>query len=279
MSKIQSHSPFAVTCFLVVPAVILASVTSGFTQAFTNLNFESANIPAGTQVAGFIPATSGLPGWTTYATSPGSGSNSISQIFYDLVSTGGAGISVNDSNAPFSSSYGPISGKYSAYLFSENDGNALYGVGISQRGLVPFGTESLQVQVGFASSPFVITLGGQTIDMVPEHAFSNYTLYGGDISAFAGKIETLTFAETIPSDGAFSPGILSLDNIVFSTSPTPEPGTCGLFLGGMVLLGARKALGARHGATKKANCQSCLHVTASPPLRVDCGARDCYSSN
>jgi hypothetical protein len=213
----------------------------GFCQAFTNLNFESASIPAGTQITSFIPISDALPGWTAFGTSPSMGSNSATQIYYNLVSTGGAGISINDTNAPFATAFGPISGKYSAYLYSENDGgSALYSVGISQTGLVPVGSESLQVQVGEASSPFVITLGGQTIDMIPEQVFANYTLYAGDVSAFAGKVENLTLTETIPSSGEFSPGILSVDDFQFLTSPVPEPGTLPLAAVGAVLIGLKR---------------------------------------
>jgi hypothetical protein len=207
--------------------------------SFRNLNFESANVPSGTQAGSFVPVGVAFPGWTAFETSSSTGSNSFSQVYYDLVSTGGQGVSVNDSNVPFAPGYGPISGKFSAYLYSGNQGNVLFSVGISQTGLVPLGTESLQFQVGFATSPFIVTLGGQTINIVPLEAFSGYTEYGGDISAFAGQTQTLTFTETFPSVGA-PPGGLSLDNIIFSTSPVPEPGTLALLVAGAALLGLRR---------------------------------------
>jgi PEP-CTERM motif len=229
-------------CILLLP---LFGFESGLAQGFINLNFESANIPAGTQTGSFIPISDAFPGWTAFQTSPNTGSNSLSAAWYDLVSTGGEGISVNDANAPFG--FGSISGKYSAYLFSGNAGNVSYDVGISQTGLVPSGTESLQFQVGEASSPFKVTLGGETINVLPLANFSTYTLYGGNVSSFAGQAETLTLTETFPTMYG-PPGILSLDNILFSTMAVPEPTTFGLLvLGGAIFFGWRR----RHGVAPK----------------------------
>jgi hypothetical protein len=221
-------------------AIVNCSISHGIAQGFVNLDFESANVPSGTQPITLVSTSSGLPGWTAFGTSASLGSNSVTQIYYDAVSGQGPEICVNDANASFggTSGFGPISGKYSVYLFSGNSGSVLDDVGISQTGLVPLGTQSLQFQAGFATSPFIVTLGGQTISIVPLAIFSNYTEYGGDISAFAGPTETLAFTETFPASGP-PPGILSLDNIVFSSSPTPEPAACALILGGAVLFGFR----------------------------------------
>ncbi|HXC99937.1 MAG TPA: PEP-CTERM sorting domain-containing protein [Verrucomicrobiae bacterium] len=222
--------------FLIVLGVTGSASQGNAQGTFRNLGFESASIPT-VQVGSLVPASEAMPDWNLYVTSPGGGSNSLSQVSYDGVSTGGDEVSIDDSGA--SPGFGPISGKYSAYLYSGNQGNVLFSVGISQTGLVPLGTESLQFQVGFATSPFIVTLGGQTINIVPLAAFSGYTEYGGDISAFAGQTQTLTFTETFPSVGA-PPGGLSLDNIIFSTSPVPEPGTLALLVAGAALLGLRR---------------------------------------
>jgi hypothetical protein len=203
---------------------------------FQNLNFEAANIPPGSQPDSFIAVTNALPGWTASFTSSTNGTTIATIVNYDSVSLGGETISINDSNTGYG--FGPISGKYSVYLFSGNEGSTLYTPSISQAGFVPFGTESLQFQVGIATSPFIVTLDGEIINIAPLATFSTYTLYGGDVSAFAGLNETLTFTETFPTTFA-PPGIFSLDNIIFSTSPVPEPGTCGLILCGAVLFGLK----------------------------------------
>jgi hypothetical protein len=228
-------------CALVL-CLLSAGAERGFSLAFTNLNFESANVSGYPAGAMDVPVGAALPGWTAFAISAGGGFNSLSQVWYDGVSGGGTAISINDANLPFGyGGFGPISGKYSLYLFAGEGANsfALQDAGISQTGLVPFGTESLAVQVGLASNPFIITLNGQIINMVAEATLPTYTEYGGDVSAFAGKIETLTITETPPTMGA-PPGIMSLDDIVFSTTPVPEPGTLTLLGVGAMLLGLRR---------------------------------------
>ena len=225
-------------CALIL-CLLSFGVARGFGQGFINLNFESANVSGYSANAMNVPVGAALPGWTAFDINAGTGSNSLSQVWYDGVSTGGTGISINDANAPFPTAFGPISGRYSVYLFAGEGDNTLQNAGIGQTGLVPAGTESLAVQVGLDSSPFIVTLGGQVINMVPEATLPTYTEYGGDISAFADKVETLTITETFPTAYA-PPGIMSLDDIIFSTTPVPEPETLALLATGGGLLIARR---------------------------------------
>ena len=96
---------------------------------------------------------------------------------------------------------------------------------ISQAGFVPFGTESLQFQVGIATSPFIVTLDGEIINIAPLATFSTYTLYGGDVSAFAGLNETLTFHEKrFRPHFAHSRHIFPGQHHFLDSSPVPEPG-------------------------------------------------------
>src|SRR5208282_3134001 len=157
-------------------------------QGFMNLNFESANIPNSTSPNSPIPITAGLPNWSGYFISS-TATNQVTQVTYDGISLGGNAISVIDSNAP---SFEPLQGRYSAFLFGGGS-DPFYSATISQTGMVPSGTESLLIDAYLSGASFVVTLGGQTINMVPLQTFSNYTLYGGDISSFAGELETLSF--------------------------------------------------------------------------------------
>ena len=113
--------------------------------------------------------------------------------------------------------------------------NSFYSATISQTGIVPTGTESLQVQIGNYGDPFIVSLGGQSINMVPLATFAHYTLYGGDVSSFGGHLETLSF--TAPPAAVTQPSFLEVDNIQFLTTPVPEPGTLALVAMGAVLLG------------------------------------------
>jgi hypothetical protein len=223
---------------IAILGIVLSTARTQGALEFTNLNFESANIPPGTRVGSFIPISEALPGWTASFYSSNTGTINATEINYDAISTGGQVISVNDTNTGYAIS-GPISGNYSAYLESGNEGNTFFTASISQTAYVPGGAESLQFQVGIATSPFIVTLGGQVINMQPLATFSTYTEYGGDVAAFGGQVENLTITETFPTQFA-PPGFLSLDNIIFSASPVPEPGTCGLILCGAVLFGIKR---------------------------------------
>jgi hypothetical protein len=72
--------------------------------------------------------------------------------------------------------------------------------------------------------------------MIPLQTFSNYTLYGGDVSAFAGQVSQLSFASL--AGGA--PNELLVDNIQFSSQLIPEPSVFGLLALVGLFLGLRR---------------------------------------
>ena len=90
----------------------------------------------------------------------------------------------------------------------------------------------MDVNAGYG---FTVTLGGQTINMVPLQAFPAYTTYGGDVSGLAGLVAQLSV--TAPPTGV--PNAVLLDNIRFSSQFVPEPGIFGLCALGALLLGWR----------------------------------------
>jgi hypothetical protein len=206
----------------------------GFCLGFTNLNFESAHVSGYPVNAMGVPISAALPGWNASFSNATSGTLAASQVWYDGLSGGGSAISINDTNTGFG--FVPLQGKYSAMLFGGGpSSNSFYSATISQTGIVPTGTESLQVQIGNYGDAFIVSLSGETINMVPLATFAHYTLYGGDVSTFAGQLETLSF--TAPPAAVTQPSFLEVDNILFSTSPVPEPGTLALAAMGAVLLG------------------------------------------
>ena len=207
--------------------LLFAFCRSAEAQGFINLNFESANV-SGYAVGSLVPTNAALPGWIAFF-----GSNESSVVAYDGISAGGAVISVVDSNAA-QYGYAPLQGKYSAALFGQGLTSPEISVAISQTGLVPSGTMSLQVEMAWLFAAPVVTLGGQAITMVPLQTFSNYTLYGGDISSFAGQVATLSFTEPPPPIG--TPSSVLLDGIAFSSQPIPEPGQWTLLGVGSLLL-------------------------------------------
>ena len=220
-------------CAILVGALITTD-NRIYSQGFINLNFESANIPGSTEVGSLVPISAGLPGWSGYYISSAS-TDQETQVAYDGISIGGAVISILDINAAqYGPNFNPIEGRYSAALFGE--GGVPVSTMISQTGLVPGGTMSLRAKWWSTVDP-VVTLGGQTVNMVPLETFPTYTLYGGDISSFAGKVVTLSFTEPPPAQG--SPSMLVLDNILFSNQAVPEAGVFGLWALGAWMVGGR----------------------------------------
>jgi hypothetical protein len=161
-----------------------------------------------------------------------SGANQLSLVDYNPSTLGvPASVDLVGSNADV------IDGNFSVLL--SGDGS------ISQTGLVPSGTESLlfdATSYDVTPSSLLVSLGGENLSYTAVSSSTNssglsYNVYAANISAFAGKIETLTFA--------VAPGFMGLDDIEFSPEIIPEPSAASLlFLGGGIFmcLRARKKL-------------------------------------
>jgi len=162
----------------------------------------------------------------------------VTRVWYDTLSLGGNAISVMDANIGYSLT--PIQGSYSVLLFGGGN-TVLYSAAISQTGLVPSSARTILVDVSSwtpdAIPPSFVTLGGQSIDMVPVEKFATYTRYGGDITPFAGQVAGLNIIE--PPAVGVQPSLLELDNIMFSSEAIPEPSVFGLSALGAVLLAWR----------------------------------------
>ena len=223
---------------IIFTAALLSLAESCFAQGFMNLNFESANVSGYSPPSFSVPITNALPGWSgSYSNSTSGGGFATTQAAYDLMTLGNF-IEVIDTNFV----YNPLQGNYSAVLFwggGNGGGPTFYSSTISQTGLVPAGTASLLFDAFAAGAPFIVTLGGETINVTPLQTFSNYTLYGGNVpSIMAGQSETLSFTET--ADSVNQAGLFELDNIQFSTQSIPEPSTFALAAFGAMLLGLRR---------------------------------------
>ena len=219
--------PQTTVCLAVGLALILTAASSPAQGTFQNLGFEFANPSGYPPGSSGVPINAAFPGWSGFY-----GSVQTSRVWYDGISIGGAMISIVDSHVSIPS-FGPIKGSYSAYLFGGGD-LVLTSSTISQTGVVPDGAQSLLMDAKVSGAAFVVMLGGQTINMIPLQTFPNYTTYGGDISAFSGQLETLSF--TIPPASGVQPSMFKLDNIVFSSQVIPEPSVFGLCASGVLLL-------------------------------------------
>jgi hypothetical protein len=190
---------------------------------FQNLNFEEANPAAGHTLATLFP------GWQAFYNS-----TPVSVVGYDDESTGAALLSIQDDKA----GYMPIQGNYTAFLQSAVVGSQSTSVTLSQTGLVPNGTESIELDANEPNGgAFAVTLGGDNISMFPLKTFSGYTLYGGNVSAWAGQDAALNITQMAAptSNGEYSPSLLELDDITFSPGAVPEPSALALTgIGGLL---------------------------------------------
>lgn len=232
---------------VIFTAVLITSAESCFTQGFVNLNFESASlVPAGGYYVQFNQA---FPGWTGTC-----GGVQQTLALYNEVYLDTAGIAIIDHNwtnsAAYINNFGYppldtlIQGNYTAILMS--------GLGpptgqpadtsLSQTGLVPAGTQSLLFRAypGFDSSGvFTVTLGGQDLSLTVISNALNYTLYGADISAWAGQTAQLSF-NVLGENPHQNDEYLYLDSIQFSTQSIPEPSVFALAALGALFLGLRR---------------------------------------
>ena len=213
-------------CHILIAALWVVSGLSLRAQGFVNLGFEQANVSGYSQRSTDVPVGQALPGWTAMDFTS-SATGTVSQVGYDAISTGSVGISVVDSNLTVYG-LGPLTGKFSVWLFGANG----QSVGISQTGLVPAGTQSLLMDV-YSFYGFAVTVNGQTLNMVPVATNGvNDTVYGANVSGFAGQNVTLSLV----APPLANPNGVELDNIQFSSIPTPEPGVWALTgLGGGLL--------------------------------------------
>jgi hypothetical protein len=228
--------------FLCIGPSVLAQGT------FQNLDFESATLvpPSGGQVQ-FAPA---FPGWIGYI-----GGTQQTAAVHDLLALDSSAIGIIDSafSNPYGLPGGLIQGSFTAVLQAGVDptpsgGHQPADTTLAQTGLIPVGTESLlfraQLDVSGLSGSFGVSLGGQTLSLVPLQVGANYIVYGADIHAWGGQTAELDFTAFAqrPHIGV---NYLYLDSIEFSDQVVPEPGVFGLFALGALLLGWRGLRGRR----------------------------------
>jgi hypothetical protein len=209
---------------IVLIAMLVLLVRAGNSQGFVNLNFESTTL-ASNGTPSTVATTVGLPGWNASI-----GGISQSTILYNNGTLGNSAVAIQG----YANSLTPvIAGTFSASLTAGATGNA----SISQTGLIPANTLSLLFEsytTGNGLPTLSVTVNGQNISISPLLTTANYTLYGGDISIFAGQTANLAFTAVSNYPQGF--GYYVLDEISFSTNPVPEPSTLGLTaLGGLLL--------------------------------------------
>jgi hypothetical protein len=191
---------------------------------FQNLNFESATfVPIPNDPYDRVYLSSALPFWTGYV-----GADQTNAVLHNNFFLGSSGISIQ---GPTNSSFPVLEGSLTPMLQAGTDnlGNPM-PVALSQTGLVPLDSRSLlfraNASVFGGPNPFVVTLDGETLSMTPVAVTGDlYTLYGGDVSAYAGQTLELRFTALPFTSAGYN---FFLDAIEFSPNPVPEPSTFAL---------------------------------------------------
>lgn len=218
MKFLSAMGPCWVLIYLFGCQVAAAQGTSQST--FVNLDFEAANVPAVPvdQFGSDVLVSNGVPGWTVYI-----GGGQVFSMLHNDMSLGAAEVAI----------YGPqwfpsqiLEGSYTVSLQPSTAGPPTTAA-IGQTGQIPQGTESISFY-GSGNGDYVVTFDGQLIPLVMLGSTSTYTIFGGDISAFANQTGELLFQ-----------GGGLLDAIQFSDQAIPEPGVVGLSALGALLLGWR----------------------------------------
>jgi hypothetical protein len=243
----------------------LCSVAPGLAQGtFQNLGFEQANlVPVSANAVQFAPA---FPGWSGFI-----GGVQASGALYNNLTLDTAAISILDHGwpNPFGGPGGLIQGNFTALLIaglsSTLPGAQPVNVTLAQTGRVPVNTESLEFRAytysTSLSGSFVVTLGGQTLSLIPLQTGGNYTLYGADVHGFAGQTAELDFT-VIAEQPHMNNEYLFLDSIQFSPQVIPEPGVLELSALGVLLL-AWRMLGGGVERDKRPARSRCLAIRDS----------------
>ena len=224
-------------------AAILLVVANGRGQGFVNLDFEAANVSA--FPPGTVPRGLGLPGWAAYI----SGTPQTT-ILYDNATLGEAAIALQGPNGFFQ----PIQGQYFVLLeatFFASDTNS---AAIGQTGQVPLTAQSLvfwgNTSVSGVANNMEVTFNGSLVPYAAIGSGNNYTIYGANVSGFAGQTGELRFT-------AFNNTRAEIDNMQFSSLPVPEPSGLALVVLAAALFGLRRW--ENQSKSVSASLSPCMH--------------------
>ena len=187
-----------------------------------------------------------MPDWTVYC-----GSALQTEVLQNGYSTGDAFADIYGPTPPRAglapgTAPGIIDGNYTVALQAGYESGNPGGVNTSleQTGVVPAGDQSMEFKAWqLIPGTLSVSLNGNNLPLVTLQTTANYTLYGVDISSYAGQGETLAFTALQPSTGL---SFVELDDITFSTSSVPEPSPVILTaLGGLIFTVFRRRIASR----------------------------------
>jgi hypothetical protein len=193
-------------------AILLQGLFAQGQGTFQNLDFEQAN-PQFVAVPGsFVTPGSALPDWTATV-----GGTVPTAIPYNSATLGAPAVTLLGPPPP-TPAFSPIDGNYSVLLQGSFPSAE---PAISQTGLIPPGTQALLFKANPGNGALDVSIDNQSISFVAMGSGPGYTLYGANISVWAGQTEALTFTA---AQDTFSINNWELDDISFSPNAVvPEP--------------------------------------------------------
>jgi hypothetical protein len=203
--------------FVILVSAITVADMALSQGTFVNLDFELAKVqdlPLGQGES--VAVTNGVPGWGIFPELPGG------TMLHNSLPLGGAAVSINGPQWPADQI---LQGIYTVALYHSVAGPPMTA-GIFQTGQLPGAAKSIQF---YGAGTLALSFAGQDIPLFPIGNSANYTIYGGDISAFAGQTGQLLFT-----------GNAFLDNIQFSDVAIPEPGVAGLIALALAVAAVRR---------------------------------------
>ena len=215
--------------FIVVGFNIVTSLSEAQGN-FQNLDFEQANPvvdPNSPYYPYAVKTASALPGWTVTI-----GNSQPADITENAPAIGSTWVMLCGPNSHVG--FAPLDGNYSVLL---QGGGTAATAAITQTGFIPSTAQTLLVDVAaFGSGPFDISIGNQNLTLTTVATDPNYTVYGANVSTWAGQTEQLTIS--VPEFA----GNFEFDDITFSTNAlaVPEPNTLALILMGGLALATRR---------------------------------------
>ena len=199
--------------------IIAYGTTLCLSQGFLNLNFEGATI--------LTTHTATISRWTVNA--PNYVNGDPNSIPYNDIALDVPAVNLEGTNAP-APSIQAIQGNYSLLMQGGSRTSPITnGASIWQTGQIPISAESMT----YWGNALQVTFNNQLLTFNAISNTANYTVWGADVSAYAGQTGQLMFA--VPWQGS-----AMLDNIQFSSMPIPEPGSLALLVAGGLLVAWRR---------------------------------------
>jgi hypothetical protein len=215
-------------CFCMVAMLDAFSTLAQGT--FQNLNFEQASIVPISGQPFAVTVANALPGWTVDY-----GSVQQTQISYNDPLLGGETWVTLYANGYPGGPVPVIDGNFSLLLQGGEVNGLPASASISQTGQIPSGTQTLLFEEAgsptFPPEPAEVFIGDHQLSLSSLGSGTgngvSYTIFGGNISAWAGQAEQLTFSSPA--------GNYLIDDISFSTQSVPEPNPLALTGAGALL--------------------------------------------